>query len=227
MSYILSYDQKANLQEQVRQLKEDVQRALESNAIVGETNSLDIAKQKKAIQKSNNKVSKVEQGAIISSEEEFYLSLSPTALLGGAWSIYQPKWEQGKYLWRRTVVTRGDGSESYSPSKSGVCITGNTGEDAATLKIFSSNGVAFKNNKVSTELTVLINIGGAVIADVVAMKKRFGDNAKLIWEEKKNMQSNYVTILPTDKRVTNDGFTLLVTPKDVDNQTVFNCKLDC
>lgn len=227
MSYILSYDQKANSQEQIRQLKEDVQRALESAAIVGETNSLDIANQKKAIQKSNNKVNKVEQGAIISTEEEFYMSLSPTSLIGGAWSIYQPKWEQGKYLWRRTVVTKGDGSESYTPSKSGVCITGNTGEDAITLKIFSSNGIAFKNNNVFTELTVIVNVGREVITDSITLKKRFGENAKLVWEEKKNTQPTYIAIPETDERLSNNGFTLLITPKDVENQTVFNCKLDC
>lgn len=75
-----------------------------------------------------SKVETVEKTAITSTIEEFYLSSSPTALSGGSWVTTQPTWTQGKYIWRRTKVTKGDGSTSYSPSQNGVCITGNTGE---------------------------------------------------------------------------------------------------
>lgn len=65
--------------------------------------------------------------AIISSIEQFYKSDSPTTLSGGEWSVVEPVWEDGKYLWRRTKNTYGDGSTEYTPSENGVCITGNTG----------------------------------------------------------------------------------------------------
>lgn len=65
--------------------------------------------------------------AIISSTEQFYKSDSPTALSGGKWSVVEPVWEDGKYLWRRTKNTYGDGHSDYTPSENGVCITGNTG----------------------------------------------------------------------------------------------------
>ena len=65
--------------------------------------------------------------AIISSIEQFYQSDSPTGLSGGEWSIVEPVWEDGKYLWRRTKNTYGDGHSDYTPSENGVCITGNTG----------------------------------------------------------------------------------------------------
>lgn len=65
--------------------------------------------------------------SIVSNIEEFYPSSSPTSLTGGSWSRTQPVWQQGKYIWRRSVVTRADGSVEYSPSENGVCITGNTG----------------------------------------------------------------------------------------------------
>lgn len=74
-----------------------------------------------------SKVETVEKNAVISSVEEFYLSTSPTELTGGSWSTSQPTWAEGKYIWRRIYVTKGDGSTSYQPSQNGVCITGNTG----------------------------------------------------------------------------------------------------
>ena len=61
------------------------------------------------------------------SVEEFYKSTSPITLSGGSWSTEQPTWTDGTYIWRRTAVTYGDGSSEYTPSSTGVCITGNTG----------------------------------------------------------------------------------------------------
>lgn len=64
---------------------------------------------------------------ITATKEEFYLSNSPTKLTGGSWSATQPNWTEGKYIWRRTQLTKGDGTTMYTPSENGVCITGNTG----------------------------------------------------------------------------------------------------
>lgn len=78
-----------------------------------------------------SKVETVEKTAITSTIEEFYLSSSPTSLSGGSWVTTQPTWTQGKYIWRRMKVTKGNGTTSYSPSQNGVCITGNTGATGA------------------------------------------------------------------------------------------------
>ena len=72
-------------------------------------------------------INEVSNKAIISSVEQFYLSTSPTKLEGGSWSTDQPTWSEGKYIWRRTFITKGDGTTEYQPSANGVCITGNTG----------------------------------------------------------------------------------------------------
>lgn len=63
--------------------------------------------------------------------EQFYLSTSPTTLNGGTWSATAPTWQNGKYIWRRTLVTYQNGSTAYLPSANGVCITGNTGAQGA------------------------------------------------------------------------------------------------
>lgn len=77
---------------------------------------------------SNKSVEEALGDTIVSSIEQFYQSDSPVSLTGGSWSIEQPTWTEGKYIWRRTAVTYGDGSSEYTPSATGVCITGNTGE---------------------------------------------------------------------------------------------------
>ena len=87
---------------------------------IGTTSKIDVGTAIDDIQEKAN-------SAIISSIEQFYKSDSPTSLSGGSWSIVEPVWEDGKYLWRRTKNTYGDGHSDYTPSENGVCITGNTG----------------------------------------------------------------------------------------------------
>lgn len=70
--------------------------------------------------------------AIVSSVEQFYLSTSATSLAGGSWSNTQPTWTQGKFIWRRTLVTYGSGRTEHTPSANGVCISGNTGPQGNT-----------------------------------------------------------------------------------------------
>lgn len=79
------------------------------------------------ISASSIKIGAESKPVIVSSENQFYQSTSPTELNGGSWSNTQPEWAQGKYIWLRTFVTYSDGTTGYSPSKTGVCITGNTG----------------------------------------------------------------------------------------------------
>ena len=76
-------------------------------------------------------VDDIQSKAVYSAQEQFYLSTSATALSGGSWSASQPTWTEGKYIWRRTLVTYANGDTEYTPSSTGVCITGNTGATGA------------------------------------------------------------------------------------------------
>ena len=80
-----------------------------------------------AIKASEKGFSVIVSSTIKNSEEEFYLSDSPNFLIGGSWSKTQPTLTDGKYIWQRTLITRGNDETEYSPSEKGVCITGNTG----------------------------------------------------------------------------------------------------
>lgn len=166
--------------------------------------------------------------------EQFYQSDSPTELVGGSWSNTQPTWTEGKYIWRRTIITYSSGRTEYTPDENGVCITGNPGtgtagedgEDAILLMIFSSNGTSFKNSSVATTLTVSIFVGGEEITSSDQMYAKFGDSAVLRWEKKEFGQSEFTEIPSTDSRLSDNGFILTLNANDIYKQTVFNCYLD-
>lgn len=105
--------------------------------------------------------SEIKGSAIYKTEDEFYLSISPSFLSGGAWNKEQPEWVDGMYLWLRSKVTKGDGTVSYTPSENGVCITGNTGPQgpaAIICRIDSTTGYTFKIGETAT-LTARIFVG--------------------------------------------------------------------
>ena len=182
-----------------------------------------------SIGSSGNDIESTLGGAITSNVEEFYQSDSPTSLVGGTWSETQPPWTEGKYIWRRNVVTYGDGTIVITPSEEGVCITGNTGangEDSVLLQILSSNGNMFKNSTLSTTLTVTIIIAGKSIRSSREMYEHFGQSAKIIWEQKRFGEDSFTKLLETDSRLSDNGFILTLHPKDVETQTVFNCGLE-
>ena len=63
--------------------------------------------------------------------EEYYLSTSSNSLVGGSWSTTPPTWENGKYIWTRSVITYTD---STSTTTSPICSTGSTGETGIGVK---------------------------------------------------------------------------------------------
>lgn len=56
---------------------------------------------------------------------QYYLSASPTTPTGGIWSTTAPTWEDGRYMWSKTITTLTDGSATESDP---VCITGAQGK---------------------------------------------------------------------------------------------------
>ena len=102
---------------------------------------------------------------------------------------------------------------------------GKNGEDGVTLRIDSSRGTVFKNNTVSTTLNVVIFRGGKTITDAQTMRQEFGTAAHLEWQWQRIGESAFGTILATDERLSNEGFSLLLNPDDVDTKVVFRCQL--
>ena len=99
------------------------------------------------------------------------------------------------------------------------------GEDAVTLRIDSSRGTVFKNNSISTVLSVVIYKGSERITDITKLHEVFGSGAYLEWSWQKIDENVFGTILSTDKMVGNDGFTLTISADEVDEKVTFMCEL--
>lgn len=102
---------------------------------------------------------------------------------------------------------------------------GKDGQDAVTLRIDSSRGTVFKNSDVSTVLNVVIFKGGKTITDAATMRAEFGSSAYLEWHWQRMGEKTFGTILATDSRISDEGFSLSLTPSDVDTKVVFKCQL--
>ena len=97
--------------------------------------------------------------------------------------------------------------------------------NSAVLRIESSRGTVFKNNQVSTVLSVVVYKGSKRITDISELKKEFGSSAYIEWCWQKMDEETFGTILSTDSRIGNEGFTLSLTPADVNTKAVFMCQL--
>lgn len=126
-------------------------------------------------------------------------------------------------------LTLGGVLDTFTASTSKITASsgkdGKNGEDAVTLRIDSSRGTVFKNSEVSTVLNVVIFKGGKTITDAASMRAEFGSNAYLEWQWQRMGEETFGTILATDSRITNEGFSLSLAPNDVDTKVVFKCQL--
>lgn len=100
------------------------------------------------------------------------------------------------------------------------------GEDAAVLRIDSSRGTVFKNNAVSTVLTVTIYYGSERITDLAGLKSAFGNTAHLTWYWQRLDEDRYGVISASDEMLSNNGFTLTLSPSQVDTKVTFRCELE-
>ena len=98
------------------------------------------------------------------------------------------------------------------------------GEDAAVLIIDSSEGNVFRDNQGQTDLTVTIFYGASVITNKTQLTQSFGIGAYLEWEYKDNT-NNWVTLLSSDPRIDDNGFTIHLSAANVYNKANFRCKL--
>ena len=115
-----------------------------------------------------------------------------------------------------SVVKNNDGKDGKD---------GKNGIDATTLRIDSSRGTVFKNNEINTVLTVTIYKGDKRITDITALHEEFGGSAYLQWYWQRLGEDTFGVILTTDTKIGDSGFSLTLTPAEVDTKVVFMCEL--
>ena len=118
------------------------------------------------------------------------------------------------------ISAKGPQGEQGEQGKPGV-----DGEDAVLLRIESSRGTVFKNDQISTVLSVVIYKGSHRITNSTEMKAVFGNGAYLQWRWLKLDDESYGIISASDPRFGNGGFTFTLSPDDVDTKVTFECKL--
>ena len=95
----------------------------------------------------------------------------------------------------------------------------------AVLRIDSSRGTVFKDNNVSTVLSVSIHYGKQIIENITALRAAFGATAHLQWEWLRMDEDRYGIISADDSRLSDGGFRLTLGPTDVDVKVTFRCAL--
>lgn len=88
----------------------------------------------------------ITQAPIQSVVEQYYLSTSSVSPTGGSWSDTAPTWTSGNWIFTRSLITAGDGTQSTSPP---ICVTGNTGTEGIGI---SSVDVLYYLSSSSTDL---------------------------------------------------------------------------
>ena len=99
------------------------------------------------------------------------------------------------------------------------------GEDAVLLRIDSSRGNVFKNSMVSTVLTVNLIKAGETITTAARMRQVFGASAYIQWYWRRIDDDQFHVIVSTDSMISDEGFTLTLTPDKVDTKVTFQCEL--
>lgn len=98
-------------------------------------------------------------------------------------------------------------------------------EITTLLRIESSRGTVFKNNAVSTVLSVVIYHGKDKITDIDKLHEVYGNSAYIQWKWQRLDEESYGIISSADSRMGNDGFSFTLSPSDVDTKVTFMCEL--
>ena len=122
-----------------------------------------------------------------------------------------------------------DGTEAHnvSPPCAGISVeVTDVAKDAATITITSTHGLVFKDSAISTTLMVVVfQPGGTRIEDQTALTAAFGSSARIEWQWRRDDADEWSTILSSDSRLSDDGFSFTVSPDDVNDRTSFEASV--
>lgn len=142
------------------------------------------------------------------------------------WLTTTPAWEEGMYIWSKTVTTYTDG---ISVESAPACIsgskgeTGEKGESAVTIELTTSHGSVIRNYKGSTTMQAAVIYLGERIVDSNTLKSYFGEGANLTWKER--TPDGFVAVDAGDPRVLDNGFSFVVDASSIRGDSTYICEL--
>lgn len=150
---------------------------------------------------------------------EYAVSNSDVTSPDGGWSTNEPKPLANQYVWMRTTSTYGDGRVVVSSP------TRTTGNSAIMVNIHSTRGNAFHNSAIDTTMNITILYGSSHITDSNSLHGILGPSAYIQWTALTGADKTPVIVSNADPMVSNDGFTLTLSPDNVDNTVTFTANV--
>ena len=126
----------------------------------------------------------------------------------------------------QAVDTAGRASETANTAKQSADKAIAETKDLVTLRIDSSRGTVFKNSEVSTVLTVRCYKRGQELTTLSALRQAMLDaTARVRWYVLREGDADWVSLADSDPMLSDDGFTLTVTPSDVQVKCTFKAEV--
>ena len=97
--------------------------------------------------------------------------------------------------------------------------------DGVVIYMNSSKGWSFKNNEISTELSIVIYHGSSEIKSYEQLINDFGTGTYLQWSIRKHGDADFTIVSSSDSHLSENSFKYTVSPDDVDVQCVFNVQI--
>lgn len=126
----------------------------------------------------------------------------------------------------QAVDTAGKAADTANTAKQNADKAIAETKDLVTLRIDSSRGTVFKNDSTSTVLTVHCYKRGVEITTLTALRDALGDQtARIRWWVLREGDADWVSLSASDPMLSQDGFTLAITPDDVTVKCTFKAEV--
>lgn len=124
------------------------------------------------------------------------------------------------------VNTATEASKTASEASTNAAQAISETRDLITLRIDSSRGTVFKNNDISTILTVRCYKRGMEIMTLNALRTALLDiTARIKWYVLREGDTEWIALADSSSMISNDGFTLTISPNDVDIKCTFKAEI--
>lgn len=100
------------------------------------------------------------------------------------------------------------------------------GQSSIDISIESTNGYIFKNTDMEGDYNVKVIFDKQIIDNITDLRNTFSQNARIRWFFKSGNGADYVEMTPNNVSISNNGFTISVSPSDVSSRLAIRCCLD-